>query len=172
MTSYEDGYLESHLMSSYSALESMVSGLSDNKGYSSLLGKGQYKKFRKKMIDLIENEFDDENLINGLSKKLAEFQRRPYFDQLLSVLNDYPIDSSLLWPPETDVNTELHNIIKRRNNLIHKGLVDTGNISRFDLNRIQKMIELLILKLLDCPNEAINKYSLWRDAPITKVIGY
>jgi len=172
ITSYEDGYLETHLVTAYAALESMVDGIGDELKISYLLRNNEFNKLSGKIENVIEHEVQDPTIREGIIKKIPELRRRAYLDRLLFLLDHQNVNKNLIWPPNTDQNKEFHELLKRRNLLIHTGSIDQGNTSLFDLNRVQKLVELWILKLLDCPEDAIDEYSLWRDAPINQVIHY
>lgn len=172
ITSYEDGYIETHLVNAFAALESMVDGIGEALNYSYLLGSSPFNKLSGKIKDIIHHEVEDPIISQGIIKKIPELRRRSYVDRLIYLLEQQGVNTNLIWPPNTDQPNELHELIKRRNLLIHTGTLDHGDICLFDLSRFQKLVELWILKLLDCPQEAINEYSLWRDAPINQIIHY
>jgi len=170
LTSYEDGYLETHLNNVYASLESMVDGIGSMYSQEFLLGNNAFKRLSKKIGNLVWQEIEDGDIAKGIIKKIPELRRRSFIDRLLFLLQEQKVNTGLIWPPATDEPMEFHELIKRRNVLIHTGSVDQYNILEFDLNRVQKLVELWILKLLDCPEESINEYSLWRDAPIHKIL--
>ncbi|PWB53892.1 MAG: hypothetical protein C3F13_08275 [Anaerolineales bacterium] len=172
LTSYEDGYVETHLVNAYAALESMVDGIGSFYEQDHLLGKRSFKHLSSKIKDLITQEILDIDIANGISKKIPELNRRSFLDRLLFLLNIQGVNTSLVWPPNIDESKEFQEIITRRNLLIHTGLIDRGDLCDFDLNRVQKLVEIWILKLLDCPDEKVNLLSLYRDAPINKILHY
>ena len=172
LTSYEDGYLETHLVNAYAALETMVDGIGEIYNQNFLLGNNQFKRLSKKIEETIRQEVRDENTLQGIIKKLPELRRRRFLDRLLFLLNTQGVNSKLIWPPNTDEPKEFHEILKRRNDLIHQGVVSSINSSVLDLNRIQKLVELWILKLLECPDDSINVHSLWHDAPINQILHF
>ena len=168
--SYEDGYLESHLGNVYAALESLVGGLSDVNGLSFSLGSSRFKKLKKAVKKTITEYIEDKEVADSIVKKIPELRRKPFLDRLLILISQYNVDVSLLWPPDTDVDAQLQKILSRRNQLIHQGRMNNPSQYNYDFRRIQKLVELWLLKLLECPDDAINKYALWRDAPINKFL--
>lgn len=170
LTSYEDGYVETHLINAYAALESMVDGIGATFDQEYLLGNKPFKRLSKKLEDLVRQNIDDVETANGIIKKIPELRRRNFLDRLLFLLDKQRVNTKLIWPPGIDEPSEFHELLKRRNLLIHTGTIDQNETWRFDLNRVQKLVELWILKLLDCPEEAINHYSLWREAPIHEIL--
>jgi hypothetical protein len=170
ISSYEDGYLEAHIASAFFALEGLVNAVGEMKGINQIQPNNEFKRFSKKLkmeIDHLEIQKNDKD---SIKEKLSELNRRSFSEKLIILLKDFNVDTKLIWPPNIDQVAEFHNIVKRRNNLIHKGEIDGNTIPLYDLNRIQKITELWILKLLNCPDEAINKISLYRDAQIDKLL--
>ncbi|HAL17236.1 MAG TPA: hypothetical protein DCP32_10955 [Anaerolineaceae bacterium] len=172
LTSYEDGYVETHLINAYASLESMVDGIGSKFSLEFLLGNNPFKRLSRKIEDLVHEVVKDDENANGIIKKIPELRRRSFLDRLLFLLNEQGVNTKLIWPRGTDERVEFHKLLKRRNLLIHTGTIDQDEIWRFDLNRVQKLVELWILKLLDCPEDAISEYSLWRGAPIHKILHY
>lgn len=172
ITTYEDGYVETHLVNAYAALESMVDGIGTSFGQEYLLWNNPFKRLSKKIDELVRQEISDGEVVEGIAKKIPELRRRSFIDRLLFLLNAQGVNTKLIWPPNTDEPEEFHKILKRRNLLIHTGTIDQGGTTQFDLNRIQKLVELWILKLLDCPDDALYMPSLYRDAPIDQLIHY
>lgn len=172
ITSYEDGYVESHLLNAYAALESMVDGIGDFSQINNILDKEAFNSLTKKIKKIISNEITDKEIREQIYKKIPELQRKSFTDKLMYLLDLQDVNRSYIWPPEIDETKEFGEIIKRRNELIHRGNVEQGITCYFDLARIQTLVELWILRLLKCPFEAINKYSFFRVVPIDKVIHY
>lgn len=170
LSSYEDGYIETILINAYAGLESMVDGISKIYKNEYLLNNNQFKRLTRKIKETIRQEISDDEIFEGVAKKLPELRRRAFLDRLIFLLRDQNVNSSLIWPPNTDEPKEFHNLLKRRNNLIHQGHLDYGIITSFDLSRIQKLLEIWILSLLECPEKFINKRNLYKYAPINKKI--
>lgn len=170
LTSYEDGYVETHLNNAYASLESMVDGIGSKFNQEFLIRSNPFKRLSKKIENLVKQEVEEAEIADGIIKKIPELRRRSFLDRLIFLLDNQSVNTKLIWPPGIDEPTEFHELLKRRNLLIHTGTMDQGETWRFDLNRVQKLVELWILKLLDCPESAINEYSLWRDAPIHKIL--
>lgn len=172
LTSYEDGYYEPHLMNAFSALEGIVNNIGIRHNLTYLLKNNQFKRFSKKVNDLIDQEDMGDEIASGIKNKVPDLRRRAFIECLLFLLEKYEIKTQLLWPPGIDERKEFHNIVKRRNTLVHQGIIGRKGTIEFDLSRIQRLVELWILKLLDCPDEAINTYGLWHEVPINKVLHY
>lgn len=170
ITSYEDGYQETHLINAYAALESMVNGIGKYFKKELILNNNEFRNISKKIRELIRGEFSDKQIVDDLLKKIPELKRRSFLDIFLFLLREQDVNSEYIWPPNIDEREEWQNILKRRHLLIHSGKINPGNICTYDLNRVQKLVELWILRLIDCPYDAINKYSFWRNAPIHKIL--
>ena len=75
------------------------------------------------------------------------------------------VDAAMLWPPGADIPSELRELLKRRHVYIHQGKLLSGADSApyiFDFYRLQGLVELWILRLLGCPDTAINPRALFR----------
>ena len=59
-------------------------------------------------------------------------------------------------------------LIRRRNTYIHQGRIDDYGVHYVDLYRIQNLIELWILKLLDYPDTAINDFAINHPVPLNR----
>jgi hypothetical protein len=172
ITTYEDGYIESHLSSAYSALESMVDGIGDIEKITYSISSNPFKRLTKKIKELLNTEIEDQVIRESIKNKIPELRRRSFQERLFALLEIQNVSMDMIWPPDTDQDSEFHNLIKRRNLLIHQGQVENRSMMIFDLSRVQRLVELWILRLLNCPSGAINTYGLWRDAPINKVLHY
>jgi hypothetical protein len=172
LTSYEDGYLETHLVNAYAALESMIAGLDEDDSSGFILDKSIFNSLAGKIKKVINTEISDKYIARNIINKIPELRRQGITERLINLLEKFNANTDLIWPSECNKTKELHEIIKRRNKLIHTGVIEDGSISYFDLSRIQKLTELWILKLIGCSDENIFKESLWRDQPINKYLHY
>lgn len=166
LVSHERVYLENQYASAYTALECLVYGLDKNNKVGHLLGSNPFKKLSKKIRELVRKEIPEDDVVEGINKKIPELQRRSFLEQLLMQAGKHGVDLTKLWPPGTDVEKELHALVKRRNTYIHQGKTEDSKIVLFDLNRIQNLVELWILKILDCPDKAINEAAIGHLVPI------
>jgi hypothetical protein len=168
LMSYERGYLEAQLGNVYAALEGLVDGLDQDVGVTYLLGSARFKRLSKKLRQFIRDEIEEQDIAEGIIKKLPELRRRAFWDRLLLLLEKYDLDVTKLWPPGADIPSELQKLIKRRDIYIHQGKMDDLNLYLFDFNRVQNLVELWILKLLNCPESAINPHALGCLVPINR----
>lgn len=166
LVSHERAYIENQYASAYTALECLVYGLDNDNNVGYLLGSNPFKKLSKKVRELIREEIPEDNVVEGINKKIPELRRRTFLEQLLIQAGKHGVDLTKLWPPGTDVEKELHALVKRRNVYIHQGKTEDSKIVLFDLNRIQNLVELWILKILGCPDKAINGAAIGHLAPI------
>jgi hypothetical protein len=162
LMSYEQGYFESHIANTYSALETMVAGLSlDGDGETeNSLSSGDFRRLTKKIRSVIRAEISDEKTRDRITGKLGELNRRPILDRLMALLRKYKVPVEKIWAPNTDVSIELGKIIKRRNLYIHQGRIDDFGQYYDDYSRLRDLIELWILRLLECPDSSINDVAL------------
>jgi len=160
--SYEQGYFESHIANTYSALETMVAGLSSDEDseIGILLPKVEFRGLTKKLLGVIWTEVGDKAIRERMSGKLEELNRRPILDRLMALLETHRVPTDKLWPPNTDIKERLGKVLRRRNLYIHQGRIDDFGQYYDDYSRLRTLVELWILKLLDCPDEAINTASI------------
>jgi hypothetical protein len=168
LSSYERSYTEMRIGMAYLALESLVDGLSENSGLTNLLGSSRFKRLSKAVKQLIYDHVVDRETADGIAEKIGELRRRSFVDKFWKLAEETGFAVERLWPPGTDVQLELHELIKRRNFYIHQGTIDDYDLCYLDLYRLQKLVELWILKLLGCPDEAINFAALNYPLPINK----
>jgi hypothetical protein len=159
LSTYEKGYFEAHLGAVYSALEGLVHRLGKESGIDFLLGSYRFKKLRKELERVIHVAVDDRNVAEGIVRKLPELQRRAYVDLVLQLLEIHEVNLGDWWAPWADVGAQLKEIMGRRNVYIHQGSIDGPYLYQFDLYRLQTLVELWVLKLLGCPDSAINAHA-------------
>lgn len=162
LMSYEQGYFESHIANTYSALETIVAGLDSNNSNdaSNSLSSGDFRRLTRKIRSIIREEVKDEKIRDGITRKLGELNRRPILDRLLTLLRKHKVPTEKIWSSNTNLQVELGKIIRRRNVYIHQGRIDDFEQYYDDYSRLRILIELWILQLLECPNDSINDASL------------
>ena len=163
LVSYETGYFEGHIGSAYSAIESLVDGLDSDEGGKDLciLDFEQFVPLVSKLKSTIESEVKDTQVARALTKNLHKLNRtsnsaRSFVDKLLGLLSEKQVPVNRVWPAGADLQEELREIRRRRDIYIHQGAIDDLNQYYNDFVRIRTLVELWILKLLDCPDSAIN----------------
>jgi len=169
LKSHEGGYFQGRLGSVYLALESLVDGLSEEDSVSFLLNSSRFKKLSKKLRDLIRDEIAEQEVSKGIINKLSELRRRSFLDRFLVIFKKHGVGtilgavldklyelnySKLRYRSTSDILISLEEVIKRRNIHIHQGKLDSEHYN--DLSLLQNLVELWLLKLLNCPDEAIN----------------
>lgn len=136
----------------------MVAGLSSNgdEEAGNALSSKEFRELRKKLEVFIKDNISGEDAREGIIKKLGELNRRPILDRLLFLLRKYDVPVGKIWTSNTDVETELGKIIRRRNLYIHQGRIDDFKQYYDDYSKLRILVELWILRLLDCPDDSIN----------------
>ena len=162
LISYEQGYFESHIANTYSALETIIAGLDSNNGdeTSNSLSPGDFRRLSRKLRNVIREEVRDEQIYDGIIRKIGELNRRPILDRLMALLRKHEVPTEKIWPSNTDLQAELGKIIRRRNIYIHQGRIDNFEQYYDDYSRLRILIELWLLRLLECPNDSINEVAL------------
>ncbi len=84
LKSYEDSYLEVRLANIYSALETLVDGLSKENDMMNTLTNADFKKLARRVRQVVREELEgDQQVAEGVIKKLPELQRRSFIDRWL-----------------------------------------------------------------------------------------
>ena len=133
-----------------------------------LLGSGSFNRLSKELRKLIREQIKDQDVAQGIIKKLPELRRRPYVDRLMELLDEYKPNVGILWPPGADIPSEIQALVRRRDTYIHQGKIDEYNTYIFDLERILNLTELLILRLLHFPDTATNYDGVSSRYPINR----
>jgi hypothetical protein len=165
VTSYEDGYLETKLLNAYAALESMVDGIGQILDIEQLMNSSEFDKLSKEIRRIVKELISDQKNVNGIIKKIPELKRISILDKLFEILKIQNVPLDMLFSKEKDPYEEFRKIFSRRNELIHKGNSTTQQILEADLNIIQKLVELWIIKLVSCPIESLNMFDFMRINP-------
>jgi len=169
LAAHETGYTETRLGLLYSALEALVSGLSDlDRNTGGILERSSFSKLAEKLSEVIRQEIQEEGAAKTIIKKLSTLNQRSYADRLLRLTENYSIDLTKLWPSGADIPSEVRALIRRRNAYIHQGKIDDHDLHILDLYRVQNLVELWILKLLDYPDTAINYLAVNVPIPLNR----
>ena len=118
ISSYEDGYMESHIVNAFFALEGMVNSLGGEKKINTILKASSFEKLAKSIRGLISNSEYEEDVKALINEKIAELNRRSFTNKLMFLLNEYKVNAELVWPANTNQEEGFHEIVNRRNNLI------------------------------------------------------
>lgn len=171
MVSHEDVYLQNRYVSAFTALESLVNILAEDNQLYSILDDDSFKGLMQKLKTTVKETLPgkgNKNLRASLYSKLLELSRRALIEKLILLKDQYELQLSALWPEGSDIDFELDRLVKRRNNYLHQGTMDNPEAYLYDLNRIQNIVELWILRLLDVPQDAVNPVALGHLVPIDR----
>jgi hypothetical protein len=155
---YEEAYLEAKLGTAYTALESIVAGTGKNEDdkVNCFIDKKTFRLLSNEVRKIIRSKVKEKNIADRLINKLS--RQRPFSDRLWKLIEKNEIDVARLWPLGVDIQSDLHEVVNRRHSYVHTGKVDYDKIY-VDFRRVQGLVELWILKLLDCPEETINNFA-------------
>ncbi len=158
LASYEAGYFTAQLGSLYAALEGLTDRLGDEHGLINLLDKASFKRLSKKLRDTIRENIEDTSTQQEIIGKLGELQRRSIRERLMGLFQRHNVPVERLWPYGANIADELQQILRRRNEFIHQGKFVSRDDEAYlyDFERLQWIIELWVLKLLGCPDEALD----------------
>jgi len=168
LSTYERGYFEAKVGVIYSALEGLIHALgADEKGDPpKIIGENLFKELHRKLKKCIKDVLEPHGIEPGVRSKLYEnlpgLNRPTTKSQILKQLKDYELDLKNWWPDWADIEAQLKEILDRRNTFIHQGKIDDFRAYRADLIRLQALVELLILKVLGCPNDVLVDHAFHR----------
>lgn len=169
MMSHEDVYFENRYISAFTALESLVNILAEENRVYSILDDESFRSLKRELAGVIKKTIPGKGkkeIRAALYSKLMELSRRAFIEKLLVLKDRYGLQLDELWPAECDIDCELDRLVKRRNRYLHQGIMDNFEAYFYDLNRIQNIVELWILKLLHVPEQAVNPAALGHLVPI------
>ena len=77
----------------------------------------------------------------------------------MKLLGKDKVAAERFWPSGADIEQELKDLLNRRNDFIHKGIFPSDEDYKNDTYRLQHLLELWVLRLLDCPYDAMIFFS-------------
>jgi len=174
LMSYEEAYFEAHMGMAYLALETLVAGLSPSreKGNTKLLASASFKLLATQLKQVISKEVNDKSIAIGLIENLDKINStkpRSFASRLLSLLQQYKVPINRLWPSGINIDKKVREIIGRRDSYIHEGEISDFDEYWYDFVRLRTLVELWILKLLNCPDDVIDQHYLTSLAPIDRI---
>lgn len=168
IASYDaDLYLESSIVSTYTAIEILVSALSSHNGKEMIMTRSEFEQLREKLKTDLEELFGDAEMKKKqVLEKAGELRRRSLFERLVELLNAANVSFDDLWENEDSVQG-LHEILKRRNDLIHRGS-EVSSQYTVDEFRLRIILERWILQLLGFPLDHLSPLAYDRLLAIAK----
>lgn len=169
MMSHEDIYFENRYVSAFTALESLVNVLANENQLYAILDEASLGNLMKSLKNTVKEVMPGQSNIEiraSLYSKLLELGRRAFTEKLLLLKDRYGLQLNDLWPEGSDIDFELDRMVKRRNSYLHQGVIGNFEAYFYDLNRIQNIVELWILKLLGLPRDAVNPAAIGNLVPI------
>lgn len=149
VTVYSDGFLEDQIVSAFTALETLKSGLAAKQSLT--MEDEDFKKLKKALTKEIDNFASERNLKNeavAVKGKLRELQRTPVVGVVADLVKSTGIVWADLWPTRTDLKDALKSAFDRRNDLIHTGALTDSAASADDYVRVHVLAERLIFHVL------------------------
>lgn len=148
----DDSFVEGRLTSSFTALESIIHGLSEARGMSLTLDKAQFRALASRVRKLVKDFAVERELNNGtvdaIVRKVPELQRAPIVPRLQTILTDENVAWSDLWPHGTDLSAALAALYSRRSLFIHSGYLESIPQASIDASRVLILTERLLYRLL------------------------
>jgi hypothetical protein len=156
LSSYDEEYFFSKLVSAYTSFETLVAELSKTSKIDTILNGEQYAKVTECITGCLDNCVSDKNIKDCVLLKIPELKRPPIKTTFKKLFNpdEYPLSRFMFKNTNWDEN--MGGLISRRNKLVHVGEFKQEHF--LDLYRLHLLLELWILKLLGCPDEDVNEH--------------
>lgn len=154
LDTFEEGPMEDAVLSVFTALETIVNGITEAEGRGGILPRPAFQELRER-LQLTASEFlaglnaaPSPEMQEYLLGKLGDINRRPVVERVIDVLDTHQVRWRQLWRQGTDAAQELRQAYRRRSILTHTGRVEDYQVARDDCLRIHTLTERLIFKLL------------------------
>ena len=153
VSSYHQATIDTELSAIYLAIESLTGGFARQSGSTAIFAGDVQEQFRRVLRRTIQ-EFCDSKHVEGniyqqLEARVDGFDSTSLKHRILSLLENAGISVEDLWPRGFDLKQEIQNIVFRRNNLIHRGQLESDFTYHVkDLARLRVITERCILSLL------------------------
>lgn len=147
--------LESSFFLAYSALECVVSAVSEESHY--LIRSGLWKRVEKLMREFIDKISISEgftDVADQVKDKLPELRRATSVNRISEMCCKLGVEISDIWPKE-GFTSGLSGAAKMRNDLFHSALCESAEDLSNNLIRIRTLTERIILKALCWPDNEI-----------------
>ena len=165
---YDSTFADSRIANAYTAIEAVVSGLTEHDESAYTISKPLFKKLAKKLRTNITEFADtvkiDPLMATAITNKLPELRRRPIIDQVVDCIREHDIAWKDIWPDGVELRGAIGKLYKRRNRFIHSGQLGNVGQASVDAERLLIITERLIFRLLN-GNPAWHDHFSFRIAP-------
>lgn len=154
-SSYKVTTLESSYFLAYSAFDLVAS--TGKSGSPYLVGSSKWKKMQKLLcnyLDSITEEQEITDVVEEMKKKLPELRRASGESRITEACRTLGVKTLDLWPKE-GFEAGLGTATRMRNELFHSALLQSPDEASKHLVRVRTLVERLLLKILEWPDEKI-----------------
>lgn len=155
LDTFEEGPLEDAVLSVFTALETIVTGITEAEGRGVILPRPAFQELRQRLKRTAEeflaglgNEAPSPEMQEYLLAKLGDMNRPPVVERVIDVLDTRGVRWRQPWSQGTDAAQELRQAYRRRSILAHTGKVEDYRVAREDCLRLHTLTERLIFKLV------------------------
>lgn len=154
-SSYKVTTLESSYFLAYSAFDLVASMRKSGSQY--LVGSSRWKKVQQLLSDYLDSIAEGQaitDVVEEMKKKLPELRRPSGESRIVEACQTLGVKTSDLWPKE-GFEAGLAAATKMRNELFHSALLQSPDEASEHLVRVRTLVERLLLKILEWPDEKI-----------------
>ncbi|HEX8275343.1 MAG TPA: hypothetical protein VF615_22105 [Longimicrobiaceae bacterium] len=155
------GAIESQMVSAFTAVEAVVSAVGEQDGSAYAIRGNAFKLLQSRVRDLVRAFAAERQLdavaTNSILGKVPALQRRPIIPRLVEMIRRHSVTWKDLWPSGADLEEGLRAAYRRRNNLIHAGILQDGYMAAVDRHRMHALAERLIFSLLGGRDEWLDE---------------
>jgi hypothetical protein len=164
---WDSYYAENEIAAAFTAMETIVNGISEVDGESKILPDEIFENLTKDVRKAIK-EFAKANGLDAttrarLYEKVGELQRPAITPRTTGLMEKYGVEWRDLWPVRTGgepkLQSELSSAYERRSGLIHRGRVDEELLA--DAASVHALAERLVFKLIGGRDEWVNYFAYW-----------
>jgi hypothetical protein len=149
---FRAGVIEDSMASAFTALETVISGVSEAEGSAHIVGDQVFND----LSDHLRNAIKQFSMGGRLSaeqraaiyRKLPELRRSAIVPRIVDLVSRNQVEWQDLWPSCMDFEKELGNAYGRRSLLVHTGKVADYSLAWNDYLRIHALTERLVYKLI------------------------
>lgn len=155
-------FIESKLVSAFTAFETLVNGIDSMDGTDVTLSTPLFRSLRKEL----EREIKRFSIEHGVAEaraemytKLGELQRRPIIPRAVSILKRYRVRWNDLWTDNANLQDALNELYRRRGTFIHAGRIDNYGDAISDTERLHTLAERLVYNLVGGKTEWLHPFA-------------
>ena len=163
IASVEEGALEARLVSTFTALETVVDSVGKTEKTAHTMSGSQFKSLSSRVREVTRLFFEERGLAQDLMAescaKVTELHRRPIVPRTLEILEKHNIVQTDIWPDEISPEHGLKTAYNIRSELVHAGRIIDRDMAERMRSRVHALAERLIYRLLSGKDEWIHSHA-------------